>query len=165
MTQPLLSGKVQVDEVTRLKRELAGLETELANAQNELQTLRLASRDSLQVIAAMRQLYQPEFDTLRMLFGEISRVDASAVAGVDWHGSASHTGHDPRWEAWRTKLPARKWKFIEALLDHGEMTGKQLSTALSIPRMTTVYQLAHELGPGKAGLIRKNGDRYALVEL
>lgn len=161
MSRPQLPGEVQADEVTRLKRQIVGLEAELAEAQNQLKTLTVASRDSLQVIAAMRKMYQPQFDLMRLLFGEISRVDAGAVTGAG--ATAMPGGRDPRWESWRSKLPPRKWLFLEALLDHGEMTAKQLSAALHIPRMNTVSQIAWELK--EAQLIRKNGNTWALVEL
>jgi chromosome segregation ATPase len=69
----------EADEATRLRREIAGLEQELADANAEAATAKTASADAISAIRALRKQTEPLYLALKMIHGEISRVDARAA--------------------------------------------------------------------------------------
>ena len=75
-------------------------------------------------------------------------------------------GHHPKvskvWKSWQEKMPGFPAKFIEVLLEHGEMTVPQLKIAAHCGS-NTVYGVISKLHG--LGLINKNGGKYSLKEL
>ena len=60
------------------------------------------------------------------------------------------------------KLGGKQAEFIQALLEHGEMSAIQLKIATRSGQQT-VYDTIHKLN--KLGLINKNGGKFSLKEL
>lgn len=159
MTKMLPGPPPVPDEAERLRRELRGLETELREARKAEVDAKQSAADAIQAIANLRDLLEPFHTALKMIFGEISRVDAEAVSGAR---PRSANGHDPRWEGWKSKLGGRAAEFIDLLLEHGEMNTKQFAAAARCDPRTvaiTVYAL------NSADLINKNGGRFSLKPL
>jgi hypothetical protein len=147
-------------EIVRLRREIAGLEQELEEAKDAATVAKQASADAIAAIRALRKQVQPFYDALRMIMGEITRVEAEAVTSTT--GPVHSAGRDPRWDSWKVKLPGRPAEFIDLLLEHREMTGRQLAAAARCdPRTVTraIFVL------NKAQLINKNGGKFSLKEL
>lgn len=158
MPQLLLEQGGETTEAVRLRREIAGLEQELAAAKADAQAAKQAAADSVHAIRALRKQLEPMYGALRMVFGELLRVDAGATA----QNHQPESGRDPRWDSWKTKLPGRPAEFIDLLLEHREMTGRQLAAAARCdPRTVTraIFSL------NKAQLINKNGGKFSLKEL
>jgi hypothetical protein len=124
-SRPLLEAHPDPDEVVRLRREIVGLEQELQAAREEAVKAKQASADSIQAIRALRHQLDPLYKSLKMIFGEISRVDIGAMPADRVTGD-----RDPRWESWKTRLSPRAGEIIELLLVHREMNTKQISAAL-----------------------------------
>ncbi len=161
-SRPQLSGEVQSDEVTRLLREIKGLEQELADSRDAESAARQASKDAVQAVRALRKQLQPFYDAMRILFGEIDRVSADSIA-EDSNGHSSSPRSSAVWESWIQRLGGKKAQFIRAMLDHGHpMTSEQLRVATHTGR-STVPQIIHQLNV--LGLINKNSGRFSLKEL
>jgi len=157
----LRSGDDTPDEVVRLRREIAGLEQELREVKEEAETAKRASADAVQAIRALRQQLEPLHKSLKMIFGEISRVDAGRVA-QDAARDVEASGLSPKWIMLKEKLGGRQAEFID-LLQHGEMTTAQLAAAAHCHR-DTVAQTIHKLF--RAGVIIKSGrGTFALKDL
>jgi hypothetical protein len=163
MSQRLLEGNfeevpIPADDVIRLRREMAGLEQELAEAKQALKVERQASNDAKKAVAALRKMTEPFHIALQMIHGEIDRVNGAAFAvGTDFADFVS--SRDPRWDSWKKKLPPKEWDFIEAILEHGAMTRQQMAAAIHC-HVDTASTIANRLKNKQ--LIRKDGDKYAL---
>jgi hypothetical protein len=159
-SRPLLSEGPQAEEVVRLRRELAGLEQELAGAKAEAQTIKAAAADSVHAIRALRKQLEPLYASLKLLFGEISRVDAGKISGPD-SPTIVVSGLSPKWQMLKEKLGGRQAEFIE-LLQHGQMTVAQLRAAAHCD-IRTAYKTIEKMKAG--GLLVNNGGKFALKEL
>lgn len=157
-SRPLLSQGSEADEVVRLRREIAGLERELQEAKDEASRAKQASSDAIHAIRSLRKNLEPLYASLKMIFGEISRVDAQR-----FHEDATtQAGRDPRWDSWKSRVSGRAGEIIELLLIHREMNTKQLAAAMHCdPR--TIANPIYELN--KASLLIKNGGVFSLKSL
>jgi hypothetical protein len=155
MTLPALEGRVQSDEVTRLKREIVGLEQELRDARAEAQTAKQAAADSVAAVDAMRKQLEPEYTALRMLFGQIDRVDVPGNGGA----AAARGGTGARIESLKARFPGKAAEIIQLLAEHGQMSRSQLAAALHVAPQTvsdTVFRIK--------SFLTKNGGMYSLRE-
>jgi capsule polysaccharide export protein KpsE/RkpR len=144
-----------------LRREIAGLEQELAVAREEAALAKRASADAVRAISALRSQLEPLHKALKMIFGEISRVDAQEAGASVWREAAS-PGLNPKWIMLKEKLGGRQAEFID-LLQHGEMTTAQLAAAAHCHR-DAVAQVILKLN--RAGVINKTGrGTFSLREL
>jgi hypothetical protein len=75
----LLNAAPDPSEATRLRRENAGLERELADAKAEALAAKQAAAEAIQAIRALRKQFEPLYTALRVAFGEIARVDADPI--------------------------------------------------------------------------------------
>jgi hypothetical protein len=157
MTQPLLPGP-QEDPV-RLRREITGLEQELQKAKEEAVAAKLGARDAVQAIRALREILEPFHTAIRMIYGEISRVEVGEV-GTESMRSGS-LGLSPKWEMMKQKLGHREAQIIDAL-QHGGMTAKQLTPVLHWD-IKTVYAFTKKMKD--AGLLENDGGKFSLREL
>jgi Transcriptional regulator, AbiEi antitoxin len=138
-TQPLLEGRVQVDEVIRLRREIAGLEKELDAAREELQTVKRAAADSVQAIRALRKVLSPIHAAIGMVFGELSRVDADAIVADDNSPVVGASRNPSIWQDRITKSDV-SGKVLQVLLDGGgPMTLQQIRIAAKTHSNTSTY--------------------------
>lgn len=156
MAQALLPDS-QHEEVERLRREIRGLEMELREAKDEAATAKQSATDAVQAIRALRDALHPVHKALKMVFGEISRVDAGEAP------TQSNGVKSDAWEKWKRKVPGKPAEFIDALLEHGPMTVQQLVVATQTPRKQTIYDGMFKLS--KMNLVEKQGDKYALRQL
>lgn len=154
--RPLLEGHPSADDSVRLRREIAGLEHELQEAKNEAVKYKQASSDSIQAIRALREALDPFHKALKMIFGEMSRVDAGKTE-VTAEGARTANS---KLEMMKERLGGRQAEFIE-LLEHGEMTTAQLAAAGHCHHQT-VATIIMKLN--RAGLIQKNGNKFSLKE-
>jgi hypothetical protein len=160
MAQPFLAEQSGTDEVTRLRREIAGLEQELRDAKDGEEMAKQASSDALQVIRALRESPLAQVHkVLKMLFGEISRVDAGEVTPpqVETTSRANSV-----WDKWIQKLGGNRGAILKSLLEHGEMTRVQLRVASQVPE-GSLNGITSELY--KMGLINRAGGKYSLKQL
>jgi hypothetical protein len=157
-TRPLLSAVSDADETTRLRREIVGLERELQEAKDEAAKAKQAAADSIHAIRALRKQTEPLYLALKMIHGEISRVDAEQI---NTSADSVSTGKlSPKMEMMKRSLGGRQAEFID-FLSHGPMTTAQLSAAGKCHR-DTVAQVIHKLT--RAGLIDKAGGKFSLRE-
>src|SRR5665213_1942560 len=154
----LLHGEAASPEVTRLKREIVGLEQELEETREEVQKYKNASSDAVKAISALRKVLDPLHTAMKMIYGEINRVEIPRDP-FDLHNEPIV---DKRWESWKQKLPGKPAEFIQILLEHGEMSGAQLKAAAHCAQQT-VYDTIAKLKA--AGLVTKNGKGFALKPL
>lgn len=160
--QPLLEGpRGDADDPVRLRREIAGLELELQAAKDEAAKAKQAAADSVKAIRVLRHELEPLYTSLRMIFGEISRVDAEEAVGRSG-GEASSPSNSRKWELWKTKLPGRPAEFIDLLLAQGSMTQAQIAAAAHCDRRTVIRNI-HVLN--KAQLVNKNGNMFSLKDI
>jgi len=155
-SRPLLSEGREADDATRLRREIFGLEQELSDAKAEAATAKTASTDAIAAIRALRKQTEGLYLALKMIHGEISRVDARAAA----EGDAPSSGLSAKWETLKRRLGVRQGEIID-LLQHGSMTTAQISAALHWDlRTTQKYVSAMKV----AGFLSKDGNRFSLRE-
>ncbi len=114
----LLNAAPGDDELTRLRREIKGLEQDLRDAQAEAQQAKQASSDAIQAIRALRKQTEPLYLALKMIHGEISRVDAAAMGAAETSSSGS-AGGDALWRERIAKVTGASRRIIEVLLDGG----------------------------------------------
>lgn len=153
--RPLLDAHHDPEDPVRLRREIAGLERQLEEAKQEVVTAKQHARNAVQAIHALRQQLEPLHQALKMIFGEISRVD------VGGQPTGSPSSSNAKWESWKQRLPGRTAEIIDLLLVHEQMNTKQLSGALRAdPR--TVAQYIHKLN--NAGILTKNGGMFSLKQ-
>jgi hypothetical protein len=140
--------------IASLQEENRDLQDQVAAARRELEAQR---SESSRAVAELRRQLLPLFQALRAVFGEIDAIAPQAANGV-------YQQNDKKtavWESWMKKLPGKRADFIQALLEHGEMTGAQLRVATHTAA-GSVAGIIHELK--KLGLINKNGGKYSLKE-
>jgi hypothetical protein len=132
---PQLSG--EVDPTIRLRREIAGLEQELATAREEAQQAKQASADSIKAIRALRRQLEPVYTAMKMVFGEISRVDAAELE----EPSASPSSNGASlWGDRIARLPTVESRVLRVLVDGGgEMTVTQIRIAARTYNNTNMY--------------------------
>jgi hypothetical protein len=168
MSLPLLEGEVDDSSTT-----VADLRGELGDLRDQLRAMR-QERDSLKgqlasitsSVSAIRNQLSPLHNALKWLFGEIefvapsSRQPSSSFAG---EAASFKSGVKAEaWETWKRKLGGKQAEFIQAFLDHGEMTQIQLKIATH-SGTSTVPLILDKLQ--KLGLVSKNGGKYSLKEL
>jgi hypothetical protein len=100
-------------EIIRLQREIAGLEQELTEAREERDQAVRASADAIKAIRALRAALKPAYDSFRMIFGEISRVEAESTVE-----QAAPTGNSI-WADRLAKSNGAQRRIIQTLLDGG----------------------------------------------
>jgi hypothetical protein len=159
MAQPLLEERSSADECTRLRREIAGLEQELQQTKETANKAKRAAEDSIQAIRALRSQLQPLYTALKMIFGEIARVETGTIGNTP--GFTGPGGLNPKWEMLKTRLGGRQAEFID-LMQHGEMTAAQLRAAAHCD-IRTAYATIEKMKA--AGLLNKNGGKFSLKEL
>jgi hypothetical protein len=126
-TRPLLTSDNNsfVEENTRLKRELAGLEQELAQAKDEAQKAKHASADAIHAIRTLRKTLEPMYTAMKMVFGEILRVDAEAARATPAGGDNGDV-----WPDRVAKLGGKAQAILQVLIDGaGPMTLSQVARA------------------------------------
>jgi hypothetical protein len=110
----------------------------------------------------LRRVLLPLHQAMRLVFGEIDKI-SPVGNGAEPHAAPQQSDKKRGvWDSWKQKLPGKRADFIQALLDHGDMTGTQLRVATHTAA-GSVAGVIHDLK--KLGLINKNGDRYSLKEL
>lgn len=114
MAQPALEAAPEDREVIRLQREIAGLEQELAQAREERDQAVRASADAIKAIRALRAALKTPYDAFRMIFGEISRVEAEST--VEQAAVASNAGV---WADRIGKSTGAQRRILQVLLDGG----------------------------------------------
>lgn len=167
MSQPLLSdGEVidTSDELDSLRDRIDQLEGELRIARTDLIRSRADAAAATSAIAELRRQLSPLHRALRAVFGEIDLVGGVQDHPVNSTGPATYDSRKlSAWEEWKKKLPGFPSRFIDALLQHGELSVAQLVVAAQCPRKQTIYDAASKLQ--RLGLITNNGGKYALKEL
>jgi hypothetical protein len=159
VAQPLLEDST-ANESVRLRREIAGLEQELQEAKVVATAAKQAAADAIEAISALRRQLEPLYKSLRMIFGEISRVDAEVITGAKSSDRTSGT-LTPKWEMLQSRLGGRQAEFID-LLQHGEMSVAQLRAAAHCD-IRTAYKTIEKMKAG--GLLNKNGGKFSLKQL
>jgi hypothetical protein len=116
------------DEAVRLRREIAGLEKELEEAKAEATTAKQAAVDGIAAIRALRKALDPTFTALKMIFGEISRVEANLT--VEATEGAAPRGNNSVWQERIAKSSPQQARVLQTLLDGGgQMSYNQIKTA------------------------------------
>ncbi len=135
------------DEIRELRRELTEAKREVRQAKN----------DATRAMAALRQQLNPLYRALQAVFGELDAADVSDDAAPKVNARRSAV-----WESWKSRMPGRPAQVIDALLLHGPMNSTQIGIAIGMHR-NNVPVVIHKLN--KAGLIDKQGNKYALKQL
>jgi hypothetical protein len=152
-------------------QEIERLTGEVTRLQHEVQAERLSSRREREAIMRLRQQLAPLYTALQQIFGVIEAVipnddfPAQVAQGGSVPGAADLSERERRvWKSWQDKFGTGSMasKFIDVLLDHGEMNAAQLRIAAKCGQQT-VYDTVHRLN--QAGLINKNGGKYSLKKL
>lgn len=148
LAQRLLGGEIdnRAEEIERLTADVGRLERALYDAKQQ------SLRERTAIMELRRQL-KPLFGAMQAVFGVIDATVADAVEGRTTQREGAV------WEQWKQKLPGKRAEFIQALLDHGEMTSAQLKV-VTHSGTSTVPQIIHQLH--QLGLIQKNGGRFSL---
>jgi hypothetical protein len=132
-SHPALEGHVEVSEAERLRREIRGLEHELSEARGEAQKARQAASDAIQAVKALRKHLQPLYTAMRMIFGEIERVELPED-GQEPAQSASV------WQERINKATPAEGRILQVLLDGGgEMSLTQIRQAAKTYNNTSTY--------------------------
>jgi hypothetical protein len=153
---PKLLEAGEPDETQLLRERVEELEEELRIEHAKVLEARSHSANASKALMRLRSQFQPWYTTLKMLMGELDG------AGVDGSGEVSTPQANAKWESWKRKLGGKQAEFIDALLEHGEMTGAQLKVACKCGQQT-VYDTIAKLN--KAQLLDKNGGKFSLKEL
>jgi hypothetical protein len=141
-SRPALEGHVQADDVTRLKREIAGLEKELEEAKREAERYKRLSADAAKAIAVMQKVFGPDYAALKMVFGEMSRVEADVLVGqtVGEEKDGTVKVNSSIWQERISKLGPAQAKVLQVLLDGGgDMSLQQIRHAAKTHGNTTTY--------------------------
>lgn len=137
MSRLELNGEVSVEEATRLRRELAGLEGELREARAEADQAKQLAKDSVQAIRSLRKQLEPLYSALKMVFGEISRVDANSEPAGDL---ASSGVSQSMWENRIAKATPSQARILRVMLDGGgPMSSGQIRKAAATGSNTPTY--------------------------
>jgi hypothetical protein len=141
--------------------QMRSLQEELANRNQQLRELEQQLREerkkthALEVgVAQLRQVLEPLFRGLQMVFGEIDSMVSQSQPQPRKTSAA--------WDSWKQKLGGQTAKAIDALLLHGSLTQTQLRIHIGCARGSVpgiVYQL------NKAGLINKDGNQISLKDI
>ena len=167
-TRPLtLEGfvdKGESDEMRQLRRQNQRLDEELRNIRNELGQAQAEKANLERGLRVLRTQLSPLHRALRAVFGEIELAigeEELCPPGSSPVVSAPSASHAV-WESWKNKLGGKQAAFIQALLDHGEMTAVQLKVATH-SGSSTVSETVRKLQD--LGLVQKNGSQYSLKKL
>lgn len=142
-------------ELQLLRQRVEELEGELENSRDALEREKKKSIVAIRAMGTLRGILQPLYNGLKAIYGEL---DAAGAQGMQ----PSDSQADGKWEIWKRKLPGKTAEIIQALLDHGEMTVKQMMAATHTGQ-NTVYGITAKLGELK--LLNKNGGKFSLREL
>lgn len=141
------------DESDALRRRIARLESQLEDARTEAHHAKQQAKNAVMALDNLQRLLVPWRNAILGIFGELEDV------GISSNGSGSV---DARWESWKDKLPGKPAAVITALLEHGELTVKQLM-ATTKSGQNTIYQTMSKLG--QLNLVTNSGGKYSLMEL
>jgi len=157
----------QQRRINELTAALAEAEHRGDQLEVELKTERRKNATTEKGVAQLRNILSPLHQALGMVFGQIESMGVGESARSA--GQVPST-NDPRkaavWDSWVEKLGGKDsfaGKMISALLQHGALTSKQIAIHIGTKRMQTVYETT--LKVNKAGILDKNGDKFALKEL
>jgi FtsZ-binding cell division protein ZapB len=148
-----------------LREENSQLRDELRATRQERDKLKGELASITSSVRAIRDQLTPLHRALRGLFGEIDFVapPSSSASSIPPHYPVGTAGlRAEAWETWKRKLGGKQAEFIQAFLDHGEMTQIQLKIATH-SGTSTVPLILDKLQ--KLGLVSKNGGKYSLKEL
>jgi phage shock protein A len=168
MLEGVLNEPVEPDEglLRKFRKEKQELEDKLRDVRQELDDLRVDKERLERSLRNLRQQLSPLHRGLRAIFGEIEL----AIGEEQLPASSGHSASEPAvnsrvnavWETWKTKLRGKQADFIQALLEHGQMTSIQLRIATHSGSST----VAETLGKLQTlGLVEKNGSMYSLKKL
>lgn len=144
---------IQKEELERAEQKIDALEDELIRARANAQ----------RSIGELRNHLTPLYRALRQVFGDMDAIGPSDDAPFTVATGIPQNDRKLKvWESWKQKLSGKKADFIQALLDHGEMTSAQLKVATHTAS-STVPQIIHQLKD--LGLIEKNNGKYSLKSL
>jgi hypothetical protein len=147
--------------IASLEQEVRSLRMELGDARQEAENAR---RQSERAVSNLRKQLTPLFRALQLVFGEIDVIAPETGASASANTAPVSDRKRAVWESWKQKLGGgNAAAFIDALLNHGELTPVQMRVAMGISRQQTVYDTANKLT--KVGLLNKNGGKYSLKEL
>lgn len=118
MNQPLLEGRVEPSADDDLRDRVAELENEVASLRHEIKTM---GRENAKVIA---RLLSPLWKALEPIFGELADVGVAEAAPPNSRATA--------WESVKARLQPRHRQVIDVLLLQGEMTRRQISSAIQM---------------------------------
>jgi hypothetical protein len=142
--------------IAAMEQEIRSLKLELGDARRDAENAR---HQAERAVANLRKQLTPFFRAMQVLFGEMDAIAPEVDAG---YTSAMPDKKRAVWESWKQKLGGKKAEFVQAMLDHGEMTAAQLRVATHCGTRTVpdvIYALK------SLGLVKKNGSKYSLAEL
>jgi hypothetical protein len=159
-SRPLLTGHQEYveDNHSELIEENRRLRIQVRQLDEALRLERLKEEAVSAGVKELRKILNPLYKALGAVFGEIDAMGISESSKPSSSGSPMAEA----WQRWIQKLGGHRGSFIQALLDHGPSTASQLSVAMGVSRMTTIYDTANALS--KLGLITKNGNQYVLKQ-
>jgi chromosome segregation ATPase len=163
-SRPMLEGQVVTpssDEITRLRREIAGLEQELSIAHAENAALRRQSSAATHALKTLKKLLSDPYKVLQVIMGELEIVEVDD--DDDSNATVRRGGNDAVWDKWKSDLGGACAKIISALQERGELSASQLRVAAQTPRTQTIYDATSRMF--KLGLLNRNGGKYSLKEL
>jgi len=148
----------QQDTSAELRREIRRLERELDSTTEALKNSLKLQKESQRALISLRRQLAPWYSALREVFGELDDAGISdSSPSIDNSNSKTNSA----WDIWKSKLGGKQADFIQAMLDHGEMTSQQLRVATHSGSSTVPMVLSKLI---QLGLVRKNGGRYSLKE-
>ena len=154
------------DLIAALRADIRRMRTEILDANRARQDAEAAYEEGTRALSMLRQQLSPLYRALRAVFGEL---DAAGIVDASMSAPASApvgVSTEPRvaavWDSWKSKLGGQCAKVIDVLLTHGEMNTTQLAIAVGTRRQN-IPNLIYKLN--QAGLINKNGGRFALKAL
>lgn len=144
--------------IPQLRREIRDLEDEVAQANTRADSAERECALMRNAMTVLRRQLEPLHLALRSIFGELDVIPMSEVVRVP----APSAGASAVWETWKRKLGGKQAEFIQALLDHGEMTREQLRISTHSGQ-STVDMVLSKLR--NLSLIEKHGSKWALKQL
>lgn len=152
--RPELSHDDACAECRRRQQELYRRNQENSDLREQLRQEKQKSAAVAHGVTNLRGIFDPLFQTLKMVYGEI---DAMGVAETQATPRVSAA-----WEQWKQKLSGHPAKAIDALMVHGAMTQTQLRILIGCAN-GSIAGVVCTLN--KAGLINKSGGKISLKEL
>lgn len=140
------------DDRDELRRRIRHLESQLEDARSEAHHAKGQARNALRSLQNLQRILTPFRNAILGIFGELEDVGVSSGGGEI----------DARWQSWKEKLPGKPASVITALLEHRELTVKQLMAATKSGQ-NTIYQVMSKLG--KLNLVNSSGGKYSLRAL